>query len=135
MQRRLSEMSVLLAVLDRHRQVTGHDLEEEIERRLVIERAVTQIVDLAVKINTHVATATGRPAPADYHQSFAAAAGSGAITADLATTLAPSTGLRNRLIHEYDDIDLDVVADAIAEAVDGYRTFVTQVSRWLQADR
>jgi uncharacterized protein YutE (UPF0331/DUF86 family) len=76
-------------------------------------------------------TATGGAAPADYHSSFAALAEAGAITADLAARLAPSSGLRNRLVHEYDEIDLDVIAASIAGALDGYREYVRQVADWL----
>lgn len=91
-QRRLAEMTTLLEVLARHVEVTGDELGADIERRLVVERALTQQVDLAA--NAHVATATGQPPPADYHGSFAAAAAAGLISAELAQRLAPSAGLR-----------------------------------------
>lgn len=132
-QRRLVEMRALLAVLRRHSDATGADLAADLERRLVVERALQQVVDLAVKINAHVVTALGAPTPADYHSSFAALAAVGAIPADLARELAPSAGLRNRLVHEYDEIDLDVVAAALPGAVDGYATYVAQVADWLIA--
>lgn len=134
-QRRLVEMDVLLGVLTRHDTVTGDDLRADVELRLVVERALQQLVDLAVKVNAHVATAAGQPAPRDYYSTFAAAATTGAITDDLATVLAPSTGMRNRLVHGYDDIDLDAVAAALPAAVDGYATYVEQVARWLQGQQ
>lgn len=131
-QRRLAEMTILLDVLTRHVEVTGDELGADIERRLVVERALTQLVDLAAKVNAHVATAMGQPTPADYHGSFAAAAAAGLISAELAQRLAPSAGLRNRLIHQYESIDLDRVAAAVATAVTGYRAYVTGAARWLQ---
>ena len=132
-QRRLVEMRALLAVLARHSSASGSELAADLERRLVVERALQQVVDLAVKINAHLVTALGAPAPADYHSSFTALAAVGVIPAELARQLAPSAGLRNRLVHEYEEIDLDVVAYALPAAVDGFATFVTTVADWLIA--
>lgn len=132
-QRRLVEMRALLDVLGRHVDATGADLRRDLERRLVVERALQQLVDLAVKVNAHIVTASGAPAPSDYHDSFTALAAAGAIDPELARALAPSAGLRNRLVHEYDDLDLDVVAAAMAGARDLYADYVRQVADWLSS--
>jgi uncharacterized protein YutE (UPF0331/DUF86 family) len=134
-QRRLADIRALLDVLHRHADVTGAQLRAELERRLVVERALQQVVDLAAKINAHAVTAQGNPPPADYHTSFSAAGDIGMITADLAGRLAPSAGLRDRLVHEYDTVDHDVVAAAIGEAVQTYGAYVHQVATWLTAAR
>ena len=131
-QRRLAEMGRLLTVLARHESATGADLEGDLERRLIVERALQQLVDLAVKVNAHVVTSAGEPAPADYHTSFAAAGRVGLMAPELAARLAPSAGLRNRLALEYDEIDLDIVAAALPSAVGDFRMYVEQAARWLQ---
>lgn len=125
-------MDQLLDVLARHEQATGDGLRDDVELRLVVERALQQLVDLAVKINAHVATAAGQHAPRDYFSTFEAAARAGVISTSLAEALAPSTGMRNRLVHEYDEIDLDAVAAAIPTALEGYRGYVREVASWLR---
>lgn len=130
-QRRLHEMRRLLDLLARHQDLTGASLEADLERRLAVERALQQVVDLAVRINAHVVASEDRPPPADYYSTFAAAADVGLIERDLATALAPSTGMRNRLVHEYDDIDLDAVARSIPIAVEQYGRYVRQVAAFL----
>ena len=40
----------------------------------------------------------------------------GVLPPELAAALAPAAGLRNRLVHEYDDLDDAVVLAAVAEA-------------------
>lgn len=131
-QRRLDEMRLLLDLLDDIRDTTGQELREDLRLRLTVERALQQLVDLAVKINAHVATSSGLPAPGSYYASFSAAAEAGALDPDLAEALAPSTGLRNRLVHEYEEIDLAVVANALPAATDDYAAYVRRVARWLQ---
>lgn len=128
---RLQEMERLLEVLEGQRSVTGEDLRADLRERLVAERALQQLVDLAVKVNAHIATTQGLHAPGDYYSTFAAAAEAGALDEELAATLAPSTGLRNRLVHEYERIDLDAVAAGVVAALDGYSQYVQQVAAWL----
>lgn len=43
-----------------------------------------------------------------------------AIPMDLAERLAPSAGLRNRLVHEYDRLDHSMVLAAVAMAEEQY---------------
>ena len=53
------------------------------------------------------------------------------ITEDLAIKLAPSAGLRNRLVHEYDDIDSSQVFKAISFALQQYPLYVKQINNYL----
>lgn len=131
-QRRLREIQLLLDVLRRHQDVTSDDLSTDLEQRLIIERALQQVVDLAVKVNAHVIVAEGGTPPADYFSTFAGAADIGLIDTKLAAQLAPSTGLRNRLVHQYDDIDLGVVVGSLPEAIVGYATYINQVAGFLK---
>lgn len=130
---RLRSMEPLLARLGQLRDVTGSRLADDLDLRLVVERILTLLVDTAVSVNSHVVTASGRPAPADYRSTFPAAADLGLLTPELARRMAPSAGLRNLLTHRYGEIDHQRVADAVPGAVDDYTEYVAQVSRWLLA--
>ena len=63
--------------------------------RHAVERILTQLVDLAVSVNGHVAAARLGRGPATYPESFRLAAEAGLLDAQLADQLAPSSGLRN----------------------------------------
>jgi uncharacterized protein YutE (UPF0331/DUF86 family) len=107
----------------------GRDrLEEDRLLRHAVERILTQLVDLAVSVNGHVAAARLGRGPADYRDSFRLAARAGAIDAALADRLRPSVGLRNVLIHEYATVDLDVVARSVEVAHTDYSAFVRQMA-------
>lgn len=53
---------------------------------------------------------------------------------ELATRLAPAAGLRNRLVHEYDEIDDGKVLEAVGEARRDFGRYVGSVMDFL-ADR
>ncbi len=124
--RRLLDQLVALGPVDRER------LANDFGAQLVAERIVSQLVDLAAAINTHVTTVELHEAPHDLTQSFALAARAGLIDKQLAEALAPSAGLRNILIHVYLELDLDRFVAAIPMAIDQYGEYIRQVARWLQ---
>jgi uncharacterized protein YutE (UPF0331/DUF86 family) len=53
--------------------------------------------------------AARQPAPATYYDSFMDLISAGLVPATLAKKLASAAGLRNRLAHEYDNLDNEIV--------------------------
>ncbi len=127
---RLGLMRELLRDLDAAGQVDARRLGTDRLTRHAVERILTQLVDLAVSINSHAAISAG-VAPNSYRDSFRAAADAGLISLELAERLAPSAGLRNVLTHEYVDIDLDLVAGAADAAKSDYGEYVRTVAQSL----
>lgn len=61
------------------------------------------------------------------------AAAAGAIDRDVADRLAPAAGLRNLLVHRYADLDVDLVATAVDEVLDGFAEYVAEVAAFLRS--
>lgn len=70
-------------------------------------------------------------APTGYRHSFELAAEHGLISRELADELIPSVGMRNILVHEYLEIDIDKVAVAVKLARDGYRRYLGAVAEYV----
>lgn len=130
-QSRLSRMRELLDDLEGLGTVDLQRLQRERQVRYMVERVLTLLIDSAVAINAHITAARLGRAPSDYTRSFADAAAAGAIAEDLAVALAPSAGLRNALVHEYLDIDLARVAEAVPLALRDYRRYIEEVARFV----
>lgn len=99
----------------------------DIYKRKATERLLQEMIEAAIDINTHIIVSTGGPAPEDYFQSFIKLGEFGVIPVKLAKELAPSAGLRNRLVHEYDDIDNSIVLSAVKMADDLYPKYIRAV--------
>ncbi len=131
---KLRAMRRLLDELDRIGAVDVDRFARDFSTQLVVERIVSQLVDLAAGINTHVLTTETGESPPDVRRSFTAVADTGLIDHDLAERLAPSAGLRNVLVHAYVDLDLARLVAAVPLASEQYAEYVRQVARWV-ADR
>lgn len=129
---RLGLMNDLLGDLESIGGVDASRLRSDRIARHAVERILTQLVELAVAINSHVVAAVSGSVPGTYRESFFAAADAAFISADLAERLAPSAGLRNVLTHEYVEVDLDLVAAAVETALVDYRAYVRAVAQALQ---
>lgn len=95
------------------------------------ERMLQEAVEAAVDVNLHLLRAAGHPVPPDYHESFLAVGRAGVIPDELARRLAPSAGLRNRLVHEYDVIDDAIVLDAVGRARREFAQYVAAIEDYV----
>jgi uncharacterized protein YutE (UPF0331/DUF86 family) len=100
-------------------------------KRKAAEKLLQEIVEAATDVNAHLLVESGRPPPDDLYSSFLRLVDLGALPRALAEQLAPSAGLRNRLIHEYDRIDDAVVHGALRVALDVYPRFIVAVDAFL----
>ncbi len=96
-----------------------------VERRL--ERAIGRMID----VNYHVLTASGQPPPPDYHSSFVRMAELGVFQPEFARQIARAAGLRNRLVHDYDDLDQRLVFEALGMALGEIPRYLAAVNAFL----
>jgi len=95
------------------------------------ERLLQELVEAAIDVNTHILVQDGHGPPADFYQGFLRLAEYGILSPDLAEALAPSAGLRNRLVHEYESIVDTIVLDAVRKAQQLFPQYVAAIERYL----
>ena len=98
------------------------------------ERVLQELVEAAVDVNQHLLAASGSGAAPDYRQSFLEAGRLGIIPSSLAAELAPSAGLRHRLVHEYDEIDDAIVFAAVRFAHSLFPHYIEAIDRYVGPD-
>lgn len=129
--RKLGLIQQALIALGTVRGLTLAEYQADLFRKKAIERFLQEAIEAAVDCASHVVVRAGRPAPADLYSSFLALADLGAIDRALAEALAPSAGLRNRLVHEYDTLDDAKVHAAVGTACDLLARFIDAMDRHL----
>ena len=103
----------------------------DLYKRKATERLLQELIEAAIDINTHIVVGSGYAPPDDYYQSFKRAGELGFLSLDLAEKLAPSAGLRNRLVHEYDRIDHSIILKAVSMAQELYPRYIEEISAFL----
>jgi len=119
---RLDELEPLLdCTLDEYR--TNHI------KRYAIERLIELIVEGAADINRHVIEAAGLAPPQTYYSTFEEMGRLGVMPQDAARRLGGTTGLRNRLVHGYEEVSHETVHRSLEPLLHYYKQYVG----WLDA--
>lgn len=94
-----------------------------------LERAIGRMID----VNYHLITELGGAPPRDYFESFVRLADHAVLDGQFARRIAPCAGLRNRIAHEYDEIDPAKLHGALREALLDVPLYVQQVVRFVDS--
>lgn len=129
--RKLSVIIENVNALEPIRTIAREEYIKDIYKRKAAERLLQELIEAAIDINTHALVQAGSTVPDDYYESFIKAGELGMISASLAEQLAPSAGLRNRLVHEYDLLDHSLVLEAVRMATDLYPEYVREIERYI----
>jgi uncharacterized protein YutE (UPF0331/DUF86 family) len=109
----------------RDRFLAGRFDQAVVER--LLERTITRMID----VNYHLITASGHPPPPDYHISFMKLRELEVLDDAFATRIARAAGLRNRLVHDYEDIDAGKVYDALGASLADVPDYLARINRAL----
>lgn len=131
--RKLVKLKQYLSELGLLEGVTYEEYRQNFLVRRTVERLIQLTVDVATDINTHILVDNNIPPPQDAYSSFIQLAKHGAITPELAGELAPATGERNVLVHEYELINDLIVYQSIPIAIKLFNKYCSQIDRYLNS--
>jgi uncharacterized protein YutE (UPF0331/DUF86 family) len=117
-----------LKALEPIKEMNRDEYLRDLYKRKATERLLQELIEAAIDINTHMVIGSGYTPPDDYYHSFIRAGELGFLAPGLAEKLAPSAGLCNRLVHEYDRIDHSIILKAVTMAEELYPEYVEQIS-------
>jgi uncharacterized protein YutE (UPF0331/DUF86 family) len=99
---------------------------------LVAERLLERIIGRMIDINYHLLTESGYPPPADYYASFTQLSSLGIYDAEFGRRIAACTGLRTRIVHEYDEVDPRRVHEALGAAIQDVSAYLRAVDDFVR---
>lgn len=123
--KKLASMAGYLKDLQPHKDI-GFD--EFMEKHYEIERILELLVITASDIIFHLISAKGEPIPTSYRAAFLRAGEMGVMSGELSRSLALGAGLRNILVHEYEEIDYRLVHNSIPLAIRDFSAFIRELS-------
>jgi uncharacterized protein YutE (UPF0331/DUF86 family) len=120
--RRLERLGGLLAELERIRQEGSEALRRDARTQLAALHALQVSLQIVIDLGAQLVTEAGLPVPESYRDVFTSLVDAGGIPADLGQRLADAASMRNVLVHEYLEVELDEV-EAALERLDDLRRF------------
>lgn len=128
--RHLASLREALANLRRHSGSTPEMLHADMDLRWTVEHGLQLCAQNAIDIATHLTTSAGREA-SDYASAIDRLTAMGVLPGVFGARFRQIAGFRNVLVHDYIEVDLDVVARVLGENLDDFEEFARWVERHL----
>jgi uncharacterized protein YutE (UPF0331/DUF86 family) len=125
--RKLGHIITSLELLAPMRTISLDEYRRRVWERKGVERVLQEAIEAALDVNAHLISELGHDVPDDYFGGFVKLGQLGILSEDLAGALAPSAGLRNRLVHEYDTLDDAKVLAAVGTLLDLYPRYIQAI--------
>lgn len=121
-----TKLALLRSYRDELRALEGPDATEErvFARRYLVQAGIQLCIDLA----NHVIASSGWATAVDFRDAFERLEEHGVLDAQLARRLREMVGMRNRLVHLYDEVDDGLIARAAAEDLGDWSAFAQAVA-------
>ncbi len=118
-----------LAHLEEFKDYSFDEVAKDFRKLAIIERLLEKIITRAIDINQHIISEKGKGTEKirGYEDAFIVLSEIGVYPEDFAKRIAPSAGLRNRLVHEYDNLDNKIVYKSVDEALEQYAKYCSYI--------
>src|ERR1043165_4274503 len=95
----------------------------------VVERLIEKIVDAATDINQMILKEQYNEVVMTAKQTFLSLASKGILETQFANSISNSVGLRNAIIHDYVELDVKRLFNAINLTISGYTEYCKQIRK------
>ena len=126
----LRKLSLLIQNIELLKKYKNADVKMVNLNHLEIERLLHLIIEIMGDVNYHLIVQKKARPPKSLYDSFIEIGEMGIIDLDLAKALAPSAGLRNALVHMYDDINIDFIIESIQRALELVPKYIQALQNW-----
>ncbi len=126
---KLIKMEKYISELEKFKPDTFKKYQNDQLKRYAIERLIQLIIDLALDINNILIKRSDRYPAQDYYSSFLELIDLEILSEEFAKDIAPSTGIRNRLVHEYEEVDNKVVYQNLDKLIKYYLSYIKYINQ------
>lgn len=117
--------------------LTIDEIADEPGQYAACERYLERLIGRAIDINQHIIAQKGDVSlgTMKYRDTFLALAKFGVYPEEFAKKIAPSAGLRNALVHDYNDIDPEMLQKSIGQAISEFNNYAKYILAFLENEK
>lgn len=118
-------------------ELSGYTFDEIVKDKIksdAAERMLEKIITRAIDINQHIVAelARGDEKIRGYEDTFHALSDLGVYDKEFGEKIAPSAGLRNRLVHEYNNTEKEIIYKSVNDAIKQYAEYCNHILKFLE---
>ena len=123
-----------IAKLEELSNYTFEEIKDDFIKRYSVERTLEKIIMRAIDINQHIIAenAIGYEIIRGYEDTFHILTKLNVYPEAFSKQIAPSAGLRNRLVHGYNDTKDEIIYNSVADAITQYTEYCNYILKYIQ---
>jgi uncharacterized protein YutE (UPF0331/DUF86 family) len=124
-----------LSHLEEFSNFSAEEIAADYKKTAIVERLLEKIITRAIDINQHIIAEMGKGTERirGYEDTFLALSEMGVYPQKFAQQIAPSAGLRNRLVHEYNELEPGIIYRSINESLEQYTKYCQHILDYISA--
>jgi uncharacterized protein YutE (UPF0331/DUF86 family) len=130
--RKLAVLTEHVRRLEERRPAESASFERDLVLQDAMSMSVLVVVQESMDIALHIASDEGWELAATYREAFEVLARHGVIDAPLASSLAGSAHLRNRIAHGYASLDVTRMWSELPSGIASFKAFAAAISAFLE---
>ena len=136
-QRKIKLIQEDLSSLDDIGKYAFDEIVKDLVKFNAVERFLEKIIMRAIDINQHIVAEMGKGDEKirGYEDTFYILADLDVYDKKFAEKIAPSAGLRNRLVHEYNDTQKEIIYASVGEAIEQYAKYCKYILEFLEKQK
>ncbi len=125
----ISKVRKYLSILDNYKNKTAKDLATDITLRGAVERYLYLAVQATIDLGEAIISYKEFRKPSTFAESFKILQENKLISKSLEKKMAQMTGFRNRIAHDYGDIDYNILHDILIKHLNDIEDFLDEVTK------
>ena len=107
--RKISEIEMYRSQIEEFSNITTKEYRENWKTQRIVERTLQIMIEICVDISNHIISEGEMRVPVSYADTFKILHENGVIDSDLLDTMAKMAKFRNIVVHQYEEVDAEIV--------------------------
>lgn len=129
---RLKELDAVVSQLNKYRDLKPDIMKQDLEKRWVIERGIEAGAQLILEIADHILSNHFGYYSETYEDSLKGLVEKNVISEELYSQIKGLGSLRNILVHQYVQIDLNIVFNSFHKSLKVFPLFTQEIMGWME---
>lgn len=132
--RKVSLIQDELKQLTEFEDLTFEKMTHDYRTQAMIERFLERTITRAIDINQHIIAEVGKHLQAvrTYRNTFIRLSDLDVYSGEFAQRIAPSAGLRNALVHDYNNLDTEILQKSIGQTIKEFNEYTKYILAFVE---
>lgn len=115
--------------------ITWENFLKDIKVKRFVERTLQMSIEVCLDVGNHIISDEGWKEASTNREIFQRLNEKGAISNDLTDKLLQMAGFRNRIIHDYSDIEPEMVFGILKKRIPDFELYMSEIFQWIDSKK